>query len=381
MLKSKSEVLPIFKQFKAMVELQLNTKIKMLQSDNDGEFIALTSFLKSQGIIHRFSCPHTPQQNGTAKRKIRHIIELGLSMLTHASMPLSFWDEAFLTATHIINRLPTQILSNESPYQALYHITPTYNHLKVYGCACFPNLRPYNSPKLQFRSTPCTFIGYSSSHKGYRCLASNGRLFISRDVVFDESHFPYANASSAFSSSSIINPNPTSILSIPLVSYSTAAPNVTNNADIATNSLLSQESSTLQVASQASPSPITPYHVSAITPSSTDTSSTRYMLPHLQLSSPHTTSSTDSSTLYMLPTTPKPTITSQPSNTHTMATRSKCGIFKPKAYTAELEPRTVKATLSNTVWKAAMEDEFTALQRYNTWTLVPLPSEKNTYWM
>jgi len=104
-------------------------------------------------------------------------------------MPLKFWDEAFLTATYLINRLPSQVIGFQNPQERLYHHTPTYDNLKIFGCACWPNLRPYNSRKLSFR---CTFLGYSSLHKGYKCLdASTGRVYISWDVVFDESVFPF----------------------------------------------------------------------------------------------------------------------------------------------------------------------------------------------
>ena len=55
------------------------------------------------------------------------------------------------------------------------------------------NLRPYNNHKLQFRSKQCVFLGYSNLHKGYKCLdISTGRVYISRDVVFDEDIFPFA---------------------------------------------------------------------------------------------------------------------------------------------------------------------------------------------
>ena len=65
--------------------------------------------------------------------------------------------------------------------------------LKSFGCGCWSHLRPYNSRKLAFRSKECIFVGYSSHHKGYKCLdASTGRIYISRDVVFDEAVFPFA---------------------------------------------------------------------------------------------------------------------------------------------------------------------------------------------
>jgi histone deacetylase 1/2 len=81
-----------------------------------------------------------------------------------------------------------------SPFERLHGTHPDYNFLRVFGCAVWPNLRPYNSRKLEFRSKRCVFIGYSTLHKGYRCLDPKvGRVYISRDVVFDEHVFPFAS--------------------------------------------------------------------------------------------------------------------------------------------------------------------------------------------
>ena len=123
----------------------------------------------------------------------RHIVEVGLSLLAHASMPLKFWDEAFITATYLINRLPSKIINNQTPLECLFHQTLDNSSLRTFGCACWPNLRPYNARKLQFRSKRCVFLGYSNIHKGFKCLDVNeGRVYISRDVVFDEHVFPFA---------------------------------------------------------------------------------------------------------------------------------------------------------------------------------------------
>jgi hypothetical protein len=53
-------------------------------------------------------------------------------------------------------------------------------------------MRPYNTHKLKFRSKRCVFLGYSNVHKGFKCLdVAEGRVYISRDVVFDENIFPF----------------------------------------------------------------------------------------------------------------------------------------------------------------------------------------------
>jgi len=51
-------------------------------------------------------------------------------------------------------------------------------------------LRLFNTQKLNFHSKECIFLGYSPSHKGYKCLDITGNFFISKDVVFNEHKFP-----------------------------------------------------------------------------------------------------------------------------------------------------------------------------------------------
>jgi histone deacetylase 1/2 len=97
--------------------------------------------------------------NGSAERKHRHIVEVGLALLAHASMPLKFWDEAFLTATFLINLLPSKVIDFDTPTEHLLGTTPNYDALRIFGCACWPNLRPYNKRKLAFRSTRYVFLG------------------------------------------------------------------------------------------------------------------------------------------------------------------------------------------------------------------------------
>jgi hypothetical protein len=48
--------------------------------------------------------------NGYSERRHRHIVETGLALLTHASLPLSFWSQAFSTTVYLINRMPTKTL-------------------------------------------------------------------------------------------------------------------------------------------------------------------------------------------------------------------------------------------------------------------------------
>jgi histone deacetylase 1/2 len=110
LLRHKSDVFRFFHDFKNLVEHKFDRKIISVQSDWGGEYEKLNSFFQCLGISHRVSCPHAHQQNGAAERKHRHIVDVGLALLANASMPLKYWDQAFLTATYLINILPSKVI-------------------------------------------------------------------------------------------------------------------------------------------------------------------------------------------------------------------------------------------------------------------------------
>lgn len=74
--------------------------------------------------------------------------------------------------------------------ELLFNKTPDYQFLRTFGYLCYPYTRPYNKHKIQFTSKQCVFLVYSAKHKGYLCLSSEGKTYISRHVIFDELHFP-----------------------------------------------------------------------------------------------------------------------------------------------------------------------------------------------
>ena len=62
-LRKKSEVFAKFKEFKALVENQSEKKIKVLRTDNGGEFCGneFEDFCKKCGIGRKKNTPYTPQ--------------------------------------------------------------------------------------------------------------------------------------------------------------------------------------------------------------------------------------------------------------------------------------------------------------------------------
>ena len=89
-LKLKSDVHAIFSRFKTLVEIFFKNPIISLYSDNGGEYIALRKTLATFGISHFTTKPHTPEHNGVSEHRHRHIVEMSLSLLTHALLSLPF---------------------------------------------------------------------------------------------------------------------------------------------------------------------------------------------------------------------------------------------------------------------------------------------------
>ncbi|KAD1423642.1 hypothetical protein E3N88_42847 [Mikania micrantha] len=71
---------------------------------------------------------------------------------------------------------------------------PDLSFLRVFGCQCYPHLRAYNKHKLDFRSTSCVFLGYSTTHHGYRCFdTATDRLYIARHGRFNVHSFSFTS--------------------------------------------------------------------------------------------------------------------------------------------------------------------------------------------
>ncbi|XP_074306249.1 uncharacterized protein LOC141641488 [Silene latifolia] len=205
LLKTKTQVCSTLENFFAQIENIYHTSVKTLRSDNGTEVIQDTclSLLNRKGIIHQKSVPGVPQQNGRVERKHRHLVETARAMLLHAKLPKKFWGESILTATYLINKLPTPILDWKSPSEVLMGKLPTFDELRIFGCQCFAPIHTQPRDKFGPKGRKCIFIGYPFGQKAYKLYdLETHKIFVSRDVIFQEDVFPFAKALSKDTSSS-----------------------------------------------------------------------------------------------------------------------------------------------------------------------------------
>ncbi|RVX22875.1 Retrovirus-related Pol polyprotein from transposon RE1 [Vitis vinifera] len=136
--------------------------------------------MSQHGIIHQSSCAHTPQQNGVAERKNRHLVEATRTLLLHSHVPFRFWGDAVLTTCYLINRMPSSVLHDQIPHSLLFPDQPLYFlPPRVFGCTCFVHILTPGQDKLSARATKCIFLGYSRLQKGHRCYSFEDSPFFS----------------------------------------------------------------------------------------------------------------------------------------------------------------------------------------------------------
>ena len=195
LLREKSEVFEKFVEYTAMVENQFGKKLKIIRSDNGGEYTSekFSEYCKKNGIVHEFTIPYTPQQNGVAERKNRTIQEMANCLLIHANFQKTFWGEAVMTANFLQNRLPTSLIE-KTPYELWNNKKPKLNFLKTFGCKALVHIPNEKRSKFDNRSKVYYFVGYSQNSKGYRLVdLESKKVVVSRDVNFFENIFPLTN--------------------------------------------------------------------------------------------------------------------------------------------------------------------------------------------
>ncbi|RDX97272.1 hypothetical protein CR513_19978, partial [Mucuna pruriens] len=132
----------------ALASLGFVSSKSTLQIDWGGEYKAFTNYLTQYEIIHHVICPHTHKRNRVVERKHHHVVELGLTLLAHATLLFKFLDYAFSTNVYLIKRLPTSSIHFAIPYHKLFDQLTYYNFFKIFGCACFSLMHRYNKNKL-----------------------------------------------------------------------------------------------------------------------------------------------------------------------------------------------------------------------------------------
>jgi transposase InsO family protein len=138
-MKTKDEVFNRFQEFKAQTENLTGKKIRVLRTDNGGEYTSIdfSDFCKEAGIKRELTVPYNPQQNGVVERKNRSIVEVVKAMIHDQNLPMFLWAEASNTTVYVQNRSPHRILGDKTPEEAFTGVKPEVIHLRIFGCPVY----------------------------------------------------------------------------------------------------------------------------------------------------------------------------------------------------------------------------------------------------
>ncbi|XP_074297003.1 uncharacterized protein LOC141627673 [Silene latifolia] len=171
LLSSKSNAFGFIKSFIPMVQTQFDKKVKIIRSDKAfklGTSDITAKFLVDNGILHQTSCFHTPQQNGVVERKHKHLLETARALKFQSNLPTKYLDDCVLTTTYIVNRMPSKVLQNLSPYQILFGKPLELSHMRAFGCLVYASTPKPGRDKFSPRATSCVFLRNPFGKKAYK---------------------------------------------------------------------------------------------------------------------------------------------------------------------------------------------------------------------
>ena len=198
LLKSKDEAIEKFVLYKHEVENQLNKKIKVLRSDQGGEYESpFVDVYAQHGIIDETITPCSPQSNGVVERKNNTLKEMMNAMLISSTLPKNIWEEVILSVDYLLNKVPKK-KAEKTQYELWRGRQPSYKYLRVWGCLAKMAVPPPTMVKLGPKIVDCIFIDYAHNNTAYRFLVHESNIpdihkntiMESRNASFFEDVFP-----------------------------------------------------------------------------------------------------------------------------------------------------------------------------------------------
>lgn len=186
-LKGKETVPEMIKDYLQLVKTQYKHTVKILRTDNGLEFVnrPVKEITSGHGMIHQTTVAYNPEQNGSAEREMRTLVEAARCLLQAKELNDNLWAEAVNTAAYVLNRTGTSSVQGKSPLELWAGQTPDLQLLNVFGRTVYCHIPDQQRKKLDAKAEICTFVGYANEQKGYRVLNSRrNRVETARNVTF-----------------------------------------------------------------------------------------------------------------------------------------------------------------------------------------------------
>ncbi|NDD85268.1 hypothetical protein EBZ38_13475 [bacterium] len=200
LLRHKSDAATAIKTWAAKVHNLFGKKVQRFHSDGGGEFLnrTLSTFFAVEGIQHTYTLPNSPEQNGVAEARNKHLVKMARCLLLAANAPRHLWGYALQHAAVVHNYLPHALIPDMTPHECWTGRKPDVSRLRIWGSTAHVLLNQdqqrRSGGKLGPRSKPHVFVGLNLSSPGWLFLdPETQREVRSQDVQFDETR-PFYSA-------------------------------------------------------------------------------------------------------------------------------------------------------------------------------------------
>ena len=195
--KSDATTILAFDTFRTTAETITGKKVRRLRTDRAYESKAWEDYCQRHGIIHEFTAPYSSAQNGLAERAIRTTMDDVRTLISDSNLGPSYWAEAAAYSIDARNLIPSRRHPGRIPAESFSGDRQNVAHLRVFGAKCWAKIPTALSiSKLDPRSTECRLLGYASGKGNYKVQdIQSRRVFVSRDIVFEEGHPSRTSAS------------------------------------------------------------------------------------------------------------------------------------------------------------------------------------------
>lgn len=188
-LKFKSDVQSVLENFIRSVKTDTGNKVKVLRTDRGREDLNkhVKEILQKFGIRHQLTTGYAPEQNGSAEREMRTLVEAARTMLCSKSLSKTLWAEAINTSVYVINRTGTSSISGggKCPFELWFGKKPDITKFQIFGDEVFCHIPKQKRRKLDPKAKKGIFVGYDENVKGYKILEQPGnQIRMYHDVVF-----------------------------------------------------------------------------------------------------------------------------------------------------------------------------------------------------
>lgn len=143
----------------------------------------MAKLLPNLGINYGWTCPHSFAWNGMVECHHRRVVDVALTVMFKAGMPMQFWPYTFQSALFKLNLVSSKFFPFFSSCELLYNWTHDYQFLCVFGCLAFPCFMCI----IKWRLCPLFVFSWDMllNHRGYLCLdMKTNKIITSRNIVF-----------------------------------------------------------------------------------------------------------------------------------------------------------------------------------------------------